>query len=118
MFILYSHHLLIFIDFQNNKVIKERKLFKKENMSCTPRCVFFLCEVHFQAADDTAMAAMSLLTGHVMKTFLHYLIKCFNKKLLLNKCYHFLRSIFILRYLITELLATLILNFKYRKNII
>lgn len=58
---------------------------QKENISCIPRCVFFMCGVHFQAANDTANAAMSLLTAHVMKQFLYYFIKCLNKKKLLNK---------------------------------
>lgn len=38
-----------------------------------------MCWVHFQAADDTANAAMSFLTAYEMKPFLYYLKKYLNK---------------------------------------
>lgn len=53
MFILYSNHLLIFTDFQNNVI-------QKENISCIPRCVLY-CP---QALNNTANAAINLLTAH------------------------------------------------------
>lgn len=112
---MYVHSVLsssanCIIDFQNKNVIQ------KKNVLHSMMCIL-MCGVNL-SSKRYGHDCNELLTPHLMKTFLHYLRTCFYKKLFSNKRYHFLRFIFILRNLITELSATLLLNLKYCKNII
>lgn len=76
---VYACSFCICIICWSSSISKIMTLFKKESYSRKKICpalhdVYFLFGAHFQAADDKAIAAISLLTAHVMKTFLHYLI--------------------------------------------
>lgn len=92
---VYMYVYFVFLSSANfHRFPKFKKLFRKKICPAFQDMYFFMRGIHFLADNGMAMKAMSLFTAHVIKTFLHYLLKCLDKKkLLLNKRYHFLRFI-------------------------
>lgn len=73
-------HFVILSSANLHRFPKFKKLFRKKICPTFHDIYFFMRGIHFQADNGTAMKAMSLFTAHVINTFLHYLMKCLDKK--------------------------------------
>lgn len=77
---MYMYVHFVFLSCANlHRFPKFKKLFREKICPAFHDMHFFMRGIHFQAANDTAMEAMSLFTAHVLDTFLHYLMKCLDK---------------------------------------